>query len=286
MAFLKELQDAGINDAGHSSLPKLRNKLKVVWPGNFTAAIMSKEQRHFNSQELQETSLVLLVLRSHLSEVHQKLGANSYTATDLTNKEEQNISIAKQLDQTNSDLVRAEKDLEDEREKVAILLSRVESLNWVEEQQLPLRIEVDILKEMLKEASTYQAHLKEEVLKTKSESKDTLDRENEELAESFYEGKVIESELQIWRFVAERLQSSLNEDMELTNELGRIMQTCGGFGLDMKRVNKFFDPAKENLNICSSSTKNVETATVEDRLQFRAINNKLGVIGLTGVVFI
>nr|GMD35067.1 putative centromere protein [Ipomoea batatas] len=227
------------------------SKLKKFEEENRSMAVALDETNAANmEQEQKETSLVLLVLRSHLSEVHQKLGANSYTATDLTNKEEQNISIAKQLDQTNSDLVRAEKDLEDEREKVAILLSRVESLNWVEEQQLPLRIEVDILKEMLKEASTYQAHLKEEVLKTKSESKVTLDRANEELAESFYEGKVIESELQIWRFVAERLQSSLNEDMELTNELGRIMQTCGGFGLDMKRVNKFFDPAKENLNIC------------------------------------
>nr|GMD36779.1 putative centromere protein [Ipomoea batatas] len=175
MAFLKELQDAGINDAGHSSLPKLINKLK-------------------------------------------------------------------------------EKDVEDEREKVAMLLSRVESLNLIEEQQLPLQKEVDVLKEMLKEASTYQVHLKEQVLKTKSElkeTKDTLDRADEELAESLYEGK-----------------------------------TCGGFGLDMKRVNKFFDPAKENLNICSSSTKNVEAATVEDRLQFRDINNKLGVVGLTGVVFI
>nr|GMC58249.1 uncharacterized protein At4g38062-like [Ipomoea batatas] len=62
--------------------------------------------------------------------------------------------------------------------------------------------------------------------------------------------------------------------MKLTNELGRIMQTCGGFGLDMKRVNKFFDPAKENLNwlnIRSSSTKNVEAATVQDRLQFREL---------------
>nr|GMD36279.1 putative centromere protein [Ipomoea batatas] len=242
MAFLKELQEAGINDAGHSSLPKLINKLKGLEQvhGECSAHLKVKESEWVSQLEVldlalqnEETSLVLLVLRSHLAE-------------------------------KNSDLVKAEKDVEDEREKVAMLLSRVESLNLIEEQQLPLQIEEDVLlKEMLKEASTYQVHLKEQVLKTKSselkETKDTLDRADEELAESF---------------TREKLQSSLNEDMKLTNELGRIMQTCGGFGLDMKRVNKFFDPAKENLNwlnIRSSSTKNVEAATVQDRLQFREL---------------
>nr|GMD34537.1 putative centromere protein [Ipomoea batatas] len=252
MAFLKELQEAGINDAGHSSLPKLINKLKGLEQvhGECSAHLKVKESEWVSQLEVldlalqnEETSLVLLVLRSHLAEVHQKLGANTYTATDLTNKEEQNISITKHT-------IRSEE--------------QVESLNLIEEQQLPLQIEEDVLlKEMLKEASTYQVHLKEQVLKTKSselkETKDTLDRADEELAESF---------------TREKLQSSLNEDMKLTNELGRIMQTCGGFGLDMKRVNKFFDPAKENLNwlnIRSSSTKNVEAATVQDRLQFREL---------------
>ncbi|XP_019159013.1 PREDICTED: uncharacterized protein At4g38062-like [Ipomoea nil] len=129
MASLKELQEAGINNTGHSSLPKLRNKLFV---------------------------------------------------------------------------------------------SRVESLNLIEEKQLPLQIEVDKLKETLKEASTHQVHLKEQVLKTKSElkeAKDALDRADEELAESYYEGKVIESELQIWRSVAERLQSRLDENHQVRREV-------------------------------------------------------------------
>nr|GMD35070.1 uncharacterized protein At4g38062-like [Ipomoea batatas] len=264
MASLKELQEAGINDAGHSSLPKLRNKLKDLEQahGECSAHLKTKESEWVSQleglageldcckhelknkntlitnlqDELQachslvfdlalqneETSLMLLVLRSHLSEVHQKLAANTYAAIDLTNKEEQNISTLKQLDQKNSDLVRTEKDLEEEREKVAMLLSRVESLNLIEEEQLPLQIEVDILKEMLKEASTHQVHLKEQVLKTKSElkeAKDALDRADEELAESYYEGKVIESELQIWRSVAERLQSSLDENHQVRREV-------------------------------------------------------------------
>nr|GMD38383.1 putative centromere protein [Ipomoea batatas] len=102
----------------------------------------------------------------------------------------------------------------------------------------------------------------------------------EEKAKAVEDVRKLSSDREILLDMFMRLSNGINqlsmENMELTNELGRIMQncgSCGGFGLDMKRINKFFDPAKENLNICSSPTKKVEAAIVEDRLPFRAIDN-------------
>uniref|UniRef100_A0A0V0H1T4 Putative ovule protein n=1 Tax=Solanum chacoense TaxID=4108 RepID=A0A0V0H1T4_SOLCH len=65
---------------------------------------------------------------------------------------------------------------------------------------------------MLKEASTSQSHLKKQVLHTKSDLeqvRDALDRANEELAESFKEGNELEFELQVWKSVAEKVESQL-----------------------------------------------------------------------------
>ncbi|KAE8709603.1 MSCS-like 2 [Hibiscus syriacus] len=73
------------------------------------------------------------------------------------------------LDVTNSELAK-------ERQKVASLLSRVESLDSIERQWLMTQKELGSYKERLEEASIYQSHLEEQTLQTESESREKLDQ--------------------------------------------------------------------------------------------------------------
>ncbi|KAK6775076.1 hypothetical protein RDI58_026077 [Solanum bulbocastanum] len=187
----------------------------------------------------EETSMMLLVLKSQFFELRQRI-ADDYASMELEKREGvENIStLIKQLNTKNEALVRVQEDLEEEREKVALLSEKIESLNSEEQQQLPLQREVDTLKEMLKEASTSQSHLKEQVLHTKSDLeqvRDALDRANEELAESFEEGNELEFELQVWKSVAEKLKANLEENLQMRRQIEASLLAQADVEFDLKQ---------------------------------------------------
>ncbi|KAH0711405.1 hypothetical protein KY289_007364 [Solanum tuberosum] len=187
----------------------------------------------------EETSMMLLVLKSQFFELHQRI-ADDYASMELEKREGvENIStLIKQLNTKNEALVRVQEDLEAEREKVALLSEKIESLNSEEQQQLPLQREVDTLKVMLKEASTSQSHLKEQVLHTKSDLeqvRDALDRANEELAESFEEGNELEFELQVWKSVAEKLKANLEENLQMRRQIEASLLAQADVEFDLKQ---------------------------------------------------
>ncbi|XP_047256576.1 uncharacterized protein At4g38062 isoform X1 [Capsicum annuum] len=187
----------------------------------------------------EETSMMLLVLKSQFFELHQRI-ADDYASMELEKRDGvENIStLIKQLNTKNEALVRVQEDLEEQREKVALLSEKIESLNSEEQRQLPLQREVDTLKEMLKEASTSQSHLKEQVLHTKSDLeqvRDALDRANEELAESFGEGNELEFELQLWKSVAEKLKANLEENHQRRIQVEASLLAQAGLEFDLKQ---------------------------------------------------
>ncbi|XP_055829030.1 uncharacterized protein At4g38062 [Solanum dulcamara] len=203
----------------------------------------------------EETSMMLLVLKSQFSELHQRI-ADDYASMELEKREGvENIStLIKQLNKKNEALVRVQEDLEEEREKVALLSEKIEALNSEEQQQLPLQREVDTLKEMLKEASTSQGHLKEQVLHTKSDLeqvRDALDRANEELAESFNEGNELEFELQVWKSVAEKLKANLEENLQMRRqvEASLLAQADVEFDLKQERENLELELAEKDIRV-------------------------------------
>ncbi|KAL4367095.1 hypothetical protein GQ457_05G014360 [Hibiscus cannabinus] len=73
------------------------------------------------------------------------------------------------LDVTNSELA-------EEREKVASLSTRVQSLEFIERQWLMTQKELQSYKERLEEASRCQAHLEEQTLQIESESREKLNQ--------------------------------------------------------------------------------------------------------------
>ncbi|XP_049372407.1 uncharacterized protein At4g38062-like [Solanum verrucosum] len=231
----------------------------------------------------EETSMMLLVLKSQFFELHQRI-ADDYASMELEKREGvENIStLIKQLNTKNEALVRVQEDLEEEREKVALLSEKIESLNSEEQQQLPLQREVDTLKEMLKEASTSQSHLKEQVLHTKSDLeqvRDALDRANEELAESFEEGNELEFELQVWKSVAEKLKANLEENLQMRRQIEASLLAQADVEFDLKqereslelelaekdtRVNelqqKLFDQKREQTALLSENIEDKKTS--------------------------
>ncbi|MCD7467348.1 hypothetical protein HAX54_004755 [Datura stramonium] len=203
----------------------------------------------------EETSMMLLVLKSQFFELHQRI-ADDYASMELEKRGGvENICVLiKQLNTKNEALVRVQEDLEEEREKVALLSEKIESLNSEEQQQLPLQREVDTLKEMLKEASTSQIHLQEQVLHTRSDLeqvRDALDRANEELAESFSEGNELEFELQVWKSVAEKLKANLEENHQMRRqvEASLLAQTDVEFDVKQERESLELELAEKDRRV-------------------------------------
>ncbi|KAJ8557493.1 hypothetical protein K7X08_003118 [Anisodus acutangulus] len=159
----------------------------------------------------EETSMMLLVLKSQFFELHQRI-ADDYASMELEKREGvENIStLIKQLNTKNEALVRVQKDLEEEREKVALLSEKVESLNSEEQQQLPLQREVDTLKEKLKEASTSQIHLKEQALSTKSDLE------------------------QVWKSVEEKLKANREENHQMRRQVEASFLAQADLEFDLK----------------------------------------------------
>ncbi|CAL5323745.1 unnamed protein product [Camellia sinensis] len=213
---VKELQEAQIQEAGSSSLSKLRNKLKRLehihkdcsknlsakedeWSSklekkevDLTHCRYELERKDTVIKELQteleschssimhlelqneETSLMLFVLKSGILEARLKL-SNEMCDMDLKNSErEEAVSLLKKLLEIKSAaLVETQRNIEEDHEKMASLLSKLESLSLIEQQQLQLQDELERHKEMLKESSECQLHLKEQALLMKSDSENS-----------------------------------------------------------------------------------------------------------------
>ncbi|KDP29766.1 hypothetical protein JCGZ_18701 [Jatropha curcas] len=135
-------------------------------------------------------SVMLLVLKSVINEA-QLNHRNVEAEMNLLEKErDENVSLLMgQLEMKNAALAKALKDKEEESQKAAALLRRVESLNLVEEQRLLIQKELERCKEMVQDSSRSQLHFKEQAVQTERELKeklrelcDDLDTANSELA--------------------------------------------------------------------------------------------------------
>ncbi|XP_060186276.1 uncharacterized protein At4g38062 isoform X2 [Lycium barbarum] len=169
----------------------------------------------------EETSMMLLVLKSQFFELHQRI-ADDYASMELEKREGvENIStLIIQLNTKNEALGRVQKDLEEEREKVALLSEKVESLNSEEQQQLPLQREVDTLKEMLKEASTSQIHLKEQVWKSVAEKLKANLEENHQMRIQVEASLLAQADVEFdLKLERESLELKLDEKDKRVNEL-------------------------------------------------------------------
>ncbi|XP_057492455.1 uncharacterized protein At4g38062-like [Actinidia eriantha] len=175
------------------------NELKMKLRG-YRSLIM-----HLELQD-EEKSLLLLVLKSVISEAQLKLADEIADMDRRTCEREAEVSLLrKQLEMKHAALVKAQKSIAEDHE-----------------QQLRLQNELERHKEMLKESWESQLRLKEKALQMEIDLvkvRDALNRANDELAEKFCERNELEFELQIWRSIAERLKANLEENHQLRKQV-------------------------------------------------------------------
>ncbi|XP_051143885.1 uncharacterized protein At4g38062-like [Andrographis paniculata] len=162
---------------------KSRDALLNELYGELEACHSLKLQLEFVYEE--ETKLILLVLKSQLAEAEIKQANN-----DLKNKEKI-TKLVEEMQSTKDALTSVEKDLEDERERVIILLQEVE------------RLEKNLQEST---AAACQGHL-EKV------------RATEELYERWQEADEIKFELQEWKCMAQQLAENLKQKLEMRREV-------------------------------------------------------------------
>ncbi|KAB5521627.1 hypothetical protein DKX38_025946 [Salix brachista] len=123
----------------------------------------------------EEASTMLLVLKSGITEAQLNI-RNDETEVRLHEKERgEDVSLLmRQLETKNIALAKALTDCEEERQKVACLLKRVECLDIAEEQRLLMQKELKRYKELLEESSRCQLCFKKQALQTESDLKDKL----------------------------------------------------------------------------------------------------------------
>ncbi|XP_044469448.1 uncharacterized protein At4g38062 [Mangifera indica] len=186
--------------------------------------------------------------------------------------------ISDALDTANLGLV-------EKHEKVASLSRRVESFDHIEEQCLQMLKELERYKELLEESSRNWLQLEEQILLIETDSKrkltevcDALDVANSEMIEKTSEGHQIEFELWIWKFIAERLKSDLEQSRELRKELEASLLAQVEVGEAMKKQNGHLlhlteekDSKISNLQgqvrLLELKTKELEAATSNARAE-------------------
>lgn len=189
------------------------------------------ESHHSSALQLkiqnEEFSAMLLVLNQGISEAQVKLAKEMAEVYMHDKDREEKISLLmKQVEVQNAALVKAHKDIEEERDKVASLMKRVEALDLFEEQLQLMQKEIDSYKEMLEESTKCQLHLEEQCLQMKHDAAEKLEvcnalgKANAELAEK----ESIYIRVQSMELIEEQYKLKLREldqSMEILEESSR-----------------------------------------------------------------
>ncbi|KAF8411366.1 hypothetical protein HHK36_003915 [Tetracentron sinense] len=192
---------------------------------------MELEDCHSSLMQLklqnEEINVMIIVLKLGFSESRSKLSKlQDEIALRNKDREERIALLIKQLEMKDIALVKFHADIEQEHEKAASFMRRVESFDFIEQQHILMQKEFEKYKEMMEESSGCQLRLKEQASRMENVLKEdlakvseALDKANAELAEKICEVSEIEFELHRWKYVAERLKISIDENLETRNEM-------------------------------------------------------------------
>ncbi|XP_010531354.1 PREDICTED: uncharacterized protein At4g38062 [Tarenaya hassleriana] len=176
--------------------------------------------------QYEEISVMFLVLTETIYEAGSRLPDFKGEKTiDEEREEKRSLILMKQLEQKDVVLAKARREIEEEREKAASLLIKIEFLNLVEDQNLQMQKEVARCKEMLEESSTNQTRMKEKLREIENDYDeklgqvcDALDNANSELLEE--REKVVELTRQVQSFnVVKEKQLSSEKEIEKYKEM-------------------------------------------------------------------
>ncbi|CAN7133350.1 unnamed protein product [Brassica rapa subsp. narinosa] len=114
--------------------------------------------------QYEEISVMFLVLSRTVSEAQSRLvNVTDEQTKDERSKEKRCSILIEELEQKSVALAKAREETEAERERVACLLKRVETLDHFEEQNLQMQKEVERYRQTVEESSKLQTQMKEKL---------------------------------------------------------------------------------------------------------------------------
>ncbi|XP_073044664.1 uncharacterized protein At4g38062 isoform X2 [Primulina eburnea] len=213
----------------------------------------------------QETSLMLLVLRSEFLEARLRLADIQASADHRNNCIEDNIcGLVEKLEAKEAAFKLVCSKLEEEREKVAFFSERVQILEGL---QVPLQNELNKLEKTLKESSICQINSEEKVLQLQgdlAEIRDALDRTNEELNDKLFEANKLEFEMKIWRSIAEQLEANHKENYKLRREMEASLLAHTEVEVNLKQEKESNLLAEKDKEIDHLQKRLAESTKVEE----------------------
>ncbi|KAF5747325.1 hypothetical protein HS088_TW05G00046 [Tripterygium wilfordii] len=215
-------------DKAYAELNDCRSELESK---DATIKELIKDLERCNSSIMQlklqneEILVMLLVFKSGISEAQLNFQTVETEIKIRDREEEKNASILmKELEMKNLCLSKALANIEEEREKAADLLKRVECLDLVEEQQLLMQKELERYKDMLEESSKCQFLLKEQYVQAEIGLKEklqgaceSLDVANSELIEEREKVAALSERIESL-FIIEDERDLLHKELEKCRE--------------------------------------------------------------------
>ncbi|GAB2276708.1 hypothetical protein Dimus_011423 [Dionaea muscipula] len=214
---LKQLQEAEIPKAyttttTPSSLAKRRSKLK----NNLEAEKIAQELNDLKLKDVEIGKLKVEIEGCHSSITQLKLQNEELSLmlqllrSEFSAIQARDDSVEEQLALKDAALVKAQNDLEQECEKHAALLMKVEALKSLEQRQLLMQEELEKYKDVI------------QVL-------------NSELEEKIYEGCDLELDLQVWKSKADNLKTQLEVNRLTRRDLESSLLTQAEFEESLKQ---------------------------------------------------
>ncbi|KAL1190373.1 hypothetical protein V5N11_016755 [Cardamine amara subsp. amara] len=207
--------------------------------------------------QYEEISVTCLVLRETVSEAQSRLANVKDEQIKDDKRDDKSYSLLKeQLDQKNAALVKANLEIEEERERVTCLLKRIDMLDVFEDQNLQMQKEVERYKEMVEESSRFQTQMKERLTEAENDYEekllqvcDALDNTNSDLVAEREKVVALTRQIESFGMVKEK-NLVMEEEIQKYKEMLEESEKCRA--VLEEQISQLESDSKENIReLCS-----------------------------------
>ncbi|XP_023634603.1 uncharacterized protein At4g38062 [Capsella rubella] len=207
--------------------------------------------------QYEEISVMFLVLSRTVSEAQSRLANVKDEQIKDEKREEKSYSLLmEQLDQKNAALAKAHLEIEEERERVACLLKRIDMLDLIEDQKIQMEKEVERYKEMVEESSRFQTQMKEKLEEAENDYEekllqvcDALDNTNSDLVSEREKVVALTRQIESFGFVKEK---NLVMEKEIEKYKEMLEESQKSRVLLEEQISQLESDSKENIReLCS-----------------------------------
>ncbi|XP_019087850.1 PREDICTED: uncharacterized protein At4g38062-like [Camelina sativa] len=205
----------------------------------------------------EEVSVMYLVLSRTVSEAQSRLANVEDEQIKDEKREEKSYSLLmEQLDQKNAALAKAHLEIEEEWERVACLLKRIDMLDLFEDQNIQMEKEVERYKAMVEESSRFQTQMKQKLKEAENDYEekllqvcDALDNTNSDLVAEREKVVALTRQIESFGFVKEK-NLVLEKEIQKYKEMLEESHKCRV--LLEEQISQLESDSKENIReLCS-----------------------------------